>query len=96
MHAVGLAPYRKIEIEEADGSSSGQKEYELRCICSRKHLVLEVEEELSTCGHLYRAEGACIGKWHDEQKRSLDDTGSRSSDVETGDRTCRGSDVRDP
>ena len=29
-------------------------------------------------------------------KRSVDDTNSRSSDVETGERTCRGSDVRDP
>ena len=28
MHAVGFGPYRKIEIEEADSSCSGQKEYD--------------------------------------------------------------------
>ena len=28
-HAVGMAPHRLIKIEEADGSSSGQKERDL-------------------------------------------------------------------
>ena len=46
---------------------------------------LEVEEELSTLAIQCWAEGV-----------SLDETGSRSLDVETGKRTCRSSDVRDP
>ena len=54
---------------------------------------LEAEEELSTLATQYWAEGAWTGKMVYRTKRSLDETGSRSSDVETGKRS---SDVRDP
>ena len=36
------------------------------------------------------------GKIVSRTKRSVDEANSRSSDVETGERTCRSSDVRDP
>ena len=54
---------------------------------------LEEEEELSTVAIQYWAEGVWTGKWRREQKRSVDEANSRSSDVETGERTCRSSDV---
>ena len=48
---------------------------------------LEVEEDLSTLATQCWAEEVWIGKWLHEQKRSLDETGSRSLNVETGERS---------
>ena len=54
---------------------------------------LEVEEELSTVAIQYWAEGVWTGKWRHEQKEAWMRQNSRSSDVETGERACRSSDV---
>ena len=56
----------------------------------------EVEEELSTMATQYWAEGVWTGKMAHRTRRSVDDANSRSSDVETGERTCRSGDVWDP
>ena len=57
---------------------------------------LEVEEELSTLATQYQADGVWIGKWRHEQKRSLDEPGSRSSDVEASERSSRSGEVYNP
>ena len=41
----------------------------------------------------YWADGVWRGKWSREQKRSLDEADSGGSNVETGKRTSRSSDV---
>ena len=41
VHAVGNRPYRKVKLEETDGSSSGQKGYKLVVLCSWKPLALK-------------------------------------------------------
>ena len=64
----GLGPYRKTEVEEADCSSSGQKEYNF-AVLVHGSMWLEVEEELSILATQCWAEGAWIGKWHQEQKK---------------------------
>ena len=57
---------------------------------------LEVEKELPTFGLSVLGRRGLEGKMASRTKRSLDEAGSRSSDVETSKRTCRSSDVRDP
>ena len=74
----------KIEIEEKDGDLP---------VIVHGSLWLEVEEDLSTLATQYWAEGVLDGKMVSGAKRSLDETGSGSSDVEAGKRTCRSSDV---
>ena len=54
---------------------------------------LEVEEDLSTLATQYWAEGVWTENLVSGAKRKVDEANSRSSDVETGERTCRGSDV---
>ena len=54
------------------------------------------EEELPTLATQYWAEGVWTGKWQHEQREAWMRQISSSSDVETGERTCRGSDVSDP
>ena len=50
---------------------------------------LEVEEELSTMANQYwkKASGQMVSR----TTRSVDEANSRSSDVETGEKTCKGS-----
>ena len=48
----GFSPFRKIEIEEAAGSSNGQKEYILAALFLEAY-DLEVEEDLSTLATQY-------------------------------------------
>ena len=87
--------YRTTEIEEADVSSSGQKEY---------NLVFFVHGSIRPrsrggafhLGHSVLGRRSLDWKMAARTKRSVDETVSRSSDVETGKRTCRCSDVRDP
>ena len=83
----GTSSHEKVQIEKTDGSSIGQKEYDFPVLVRGSILAygLEVEEELSTLAIQCWAEGV-----------SLDETGSRSLDVETGKRICRSSDVRNP
>ena len=45
MRAVGMGPYRKIKIEEADGSSSWQKKNTTSLSLFMEAYGLEVEEE---------------------------------------------------
>ena len=54
---------------------------------------LEVEEELSTMATQYWAEGVWTGKWKSRAERSLEEADSRGTNVETGERTRRSSDV---
>ena len=90
----GDSTHRKIEIEEADGNSSGQKSTTSLSLFMEV-LGLEVEEELSTMATQTWAEEVWIGKWHTEQKETLLNQVFRGSEVETGKRTCRSGDVRD-
>ena len=93
-HAVGMAPYGGLGIEEADGGSSGLKSGRPRYPSSWKHVASKYrrnspfwpprpgQKELGLENGIMN-------------KTSLDETGSRISDVLTGERTCRSSDVRD-
>ena len=54
---------------------------------------LEVEEELSTMAIQYWGEGVLDRKTESRAERSLDEAASRGSNVETGERTSRSSDV---
>ena len=95
VHKVEMAPTERLKLRRQMAAASGKKSTIPLSLCMEAWLGLEVEEELSTLASQYWAEGVWIGKWHHEQ-RVVDEANSRSSDVETGERTCRGSDVRDP
>ena len=85
----GDGPYRKIEIEEADGSSSGQKSTNSLSLFLETS-GFEVEEERSTMATQTRAEEAWFGKWHTEQEEAW----LNQVFVETSGRTCKSGDVR--
>ena len=85
----------KVENEETDGSSSGQKEYN-RPLLVHGSMWPRSRGGTFHFGHSVLGWRSLNGKIASWTKRSLDETGSRSSDVETGKRTCRSSDVRDP
>ena len=57
----------EVEIEETDGSSSRQKEFDFSVLVLGSILLVEVDEELSTLATQYWAEGAWTGKWYREQ-----------------------------
>ena len=57
----------EILIEEADGSSSGEKSTTLLSLFLEV-FGLEVEERLSTMATQYWAEAVWIGKWYHEQR----------------------------
>ena len=85
-----FGPFRNVEIEEADGSSSGQEEYNLVGLWPR-----------SGGGALHFGHSDLGRRGEDWQmaqrtKRILVQSGSKSSDVETSEKTCRSGDVRDP
>ena len=58
-----------IEIEETDGSSGKQKEYDLFILVMEAY-GLEVEEVLSTLATQYWAEGVWTGKLYREQREA--------------------------
>ena len=56
----------------------------------------EVEEELLYCGYSNLGRTGVDGKMVHGTKRSMAESDSRGSDVETGERACRSRNVRDP
>ena len=92
---MGIAPTERLKLRRQTAAAAGKKSTTSQSLFMEGY-GLEVEEELSTVTTQYWAEGVWTGKWCHEQREGLDETGSRSSDVEAGKRTCRSSDVRDP
>ena len=60
--------HRKIEVEEADGTSSRQERVGVVVFPLLEVNKLEVNEELSTMATLAWAEGMWIGRWKKQQK----------------------------
>ena len=58
---------RKMNIEDAHGSSSGQNKSATSSSLFMEAFGLGVEEELSSMATQTWAEGAWVGKWHTEQ-----------------------------
>ena len=58
----GDGSHGKVNIEETDGSSSGQKEHDLSLSLFMEAFGLEVEEELSTMATQYWTEGVWTEK----------------------------------
>ena len=67
----GFGPYRKIKIEEADGSSSGQKEYNLAVLV---HGSIRPRSRGGTFhfGHSVLGRRSLDGRMVSRTKRSLD------------------------
>ena len=81
-----------FEIEEADGSSSGQNEYSLAVLV---HGSMWPRSGGGAVHHGHSVLGRRSLEWKmaARTKRSVDEANSRSSDMETGERTCRSRDV---
>ena len=88
----GNCAHKKIKIKKADGSGSRQKEHDLSVFV---HGSIWSGSGGGTfhCGYAVLGRRILDWKMVPGAKRSLDETGSRSSDVEAGKRTCRSSDV---
>ena len=95
VHAVGTAPTERLKIEEAGGSSSGQKEHDFSVLFHGSVWPGSGRRAFHH-GHPVLGRRSLDWKMAARSKRSVDEANSRSSDVEAGERTCRSSDVRDP
>ena len=84
----GMSPMERLKLRRQMAAAAGKKSSTSLSLFMEVH-GLEVEDELSTMATQCWAEGVWTGKWSHEQKRSLDEANSRSSDVETVERTCR-------
>ena len=80
----------KVEIEEVDGSCSRQKEYNFIVFVHG-----DIRPRSGAFHHGYSILGRRSLAWEmvSRAKRSVDEAGSRRSDVEAGERACRSSDV---
>ena len=90
-----MSPTERLKLWRHMAAAAGKKSTTSLSLFTDAYGI-EVEEELSTMDTQYWAEEVWIGKWPVEQsraERSLDEADSRSSDVETGEMTCRSSDV---
>ena len=82
-HAVGMPPTERLEMWRQMAAGSWQRRVQPRCPCSWRLMALKWKTRSLKWSEL-RAE------------RSLDEADSRGSNVETGKRTSRSSDVRNP
>ena len=85
----------KVEIEEADGSSSGQKRHDLSVLvhdsiwpCSGRRALYH--------GHSVLGRRSIDREMVSRAERSFHEADSQGSNVETGKRTSMRSDVRNP
>ena len=85
----------RVEIEETDGSSSRQKEYELIVLVNGS-IWLGSRGGALDFGHSVLGRRSLDGKMVPLTERSVDEANSRGSIMEAGKRSCRSSDVRDP
>ena len=69
VHAVGISSNSKIQFEETDGSSGGQRNTSSLSLFVEAS-GLEVEEDLSTLATQYWAEGVWTGKWYQERREA--------------------------
>ena len=95
VHAVGMAPTEMLKLRRQMAAAAGKKST-ISLSLFMETCGLEVEEELSTLATRCWAEGVWTEKMVSRTMRSVDEAGSRGSNVETGERTRRSSHVRDP
>ena len=81
-----------------DRSSSGQNRVRPFCPCLIEAYAFGLGRRGGAfyLGHPVLGRKSLDGKMVSRTERSLDEAKTRSSDVETGETTCSGSDVRDP
>ena len=92
IHAVGMSHHEGVKTKETDGSGCGQKSTTSLSL-SMEAYGLEEEGGAFHHGHPVLGRRSLDWKMAARTKRSVDETNSRSSDVETGKRTCRSGDV---
>ena len=88
VHAVEMAPSERLKLRRQMAAAAGKKSTTLLSLFMETY-GFEVDEELSTLVTQYWAAEVWTGKWSHE----LDEADSRGSNMETGDRTRRSSDV---
>ena len=75
VNAVWIAPTERLKLRRQRAAAAGKKSTTSLSFFMEA-FGLEVEEDFSTLATQYCAEGACIGKWPVEQKRSLEESSS--------------------
>ena len=93
-HAVGISPTARLKLRGQMAAAAGKESTDIPVFVHGS--TLEVEDESSTMTTQYWVEGVLDREMESRAERSADEADSRGSNVETGKRTCRSSDVRDP
>ena len=90
---MGMALTERLTLRRQMAAAAGQKVYDILVSIDGSILALKLRRNFSTMATQYWAEGVWTRKWHHEQREAWMRQNSRSSDVVTGERTCRSSDV---
>ena len=91
--AVGIAPRERLKLRRQMAAAAGKKE-SVSLSPFMEVNNLEVEEELSTVATLDWAEGVWLGRWEKRAAKGWEEADLRSTTMETGERACRSSFVR--
>ena len=95
VHAEGMAPTERLKLRRQVAAAAGKKSTTSLSLFMETY-GLGSRGGTFYYGHSVLGRRSLDGKMVSRTKRSVDGANSESSDVETSERTCRSSDVRDP